>query len=360
VCLPYRGVKWTTVPFHAPEFMGYINYEILRKNYSLFPGYINRIDTGLIVSVMESLYLKKDTVSRIYYDDESTLGLKYNFILESKLKGVAVNALGEDYGYSSLWDEMSYTFAMPDTVFLSGMAKRKLVKEEGLGFFQKQYRWFTLFNYILQNPCEICFENIKDSAKNEQVQQYLLDLDIYAKMKAANLERIKNGETPYRSQYQFVNARLTHSVLIFTIILIIILLALGILYFLNVKSKGDNWTRKKLVTRLMLANSILIVLFLFTFLFCNDNIMFFGSSASDKADYSKDYCKDYSKYYITDNGAPGGITSTTFDYCYKDPESDCINMPLQTLLGIIILGLIVGGILTRFLILPLLKRYEKP
>jgi len=351
VSLPYHGTKWARVPFYPEEFIEYISYATLRNNYK-FPAYINYLDEKSVTSVMDSISFRKDTVRRIFYDDEVTLGLKYKYILESAFKGVAVNALGEDQGYTGLWDEMAYAFARPDTVVISGMPKRRLVKEQGLGLFERLYRRLTLYNYILQNPCEICFENIKDSAKNEQMRQYLLDLDICAKMKAENLERMKNGKVPYRSQFQFVNSMLISTVFVITVILIIILLALGLIYFFKIKAHGDNWSKKKLVTRLLLADSVLIVIFLFTLLFCNDNIMFFGSSASDKPGFSKDYAAD--------NTAPCIASATTFDYCVKDPESDCINMPLQTLLGIIILGLIVGGILTRFLILPLIKRYEKP
>ncbi len=352
VCVPYHGAKWSTDPFNPDKFIEYISYATLRKNYRLFPGYINYLDETLVTSVMDSVGFKKDTLRRIYYDDESSLGFKYDFILKNGFKGVAVNALGEDNGYSGLWDEMSYAFATPDTVLLNGLVKKALVKEKGLGFFQKLYRQLTLYNYILQNPCEICFENIKDSAQNELIQQYLLDLDIYAKMKAANSERLKEGASPYRSQFQYVNEQLTRTIFIITAILVLLLLALGIFYFLKTKSLGDNWNGRKLIARLLLADSILIVLFLFTYLFCSDNILFFESAASDKSGYSKDYS--------TDNSAPGILSSSTFDYCVKDPASDCINMPLQTLLGIMILGLIIGGILTRYLLLPMLKRYEKP
>jgi spore germination protein YaaH len=352
VCLPYHGAKWATTISTPDKFIEYINYATLRKNYQLFPGYINRLDATSVTSVMDSIGAKKDTLRRIYFDDESTLAFKYDFILKSSLRGVAVNALGEDLGYTGLWDEMSYAFAIPDTIFLNANTQKKLVKENDLSFFERAYRQLTLYNYILQNPCEICFENIKDSAKNELMQQYLLDLDIYEKMKAANAERLKNGESPYRSRFQYVNARLTHHVFIITVVLVLTLLILGIIYFLKTKSDGDRWKGRVSIRSMLLVNAILVVLFLFTFLFCNNNILFFGSAASDKEGYSRDYGGD--------NNAPGIIDSTTFDYCVKDPESDCINMPLHTLLGIIILGLVVGGILTRYLLLPMLKRYEKP
>lgn len=134
VCLPYHGVKWTNPAFYPNKSIEYINYTTLRKNY-MFPGYINYLDKTYVTSIKDSIGLKKDTLKRIYYDDEFTLGFKYDFILQSGLKGLAVNALGEDYGYQGLWDEMSYAFAMPDTIHIN--SPKQIKTEIGPSFVRK-------------------------------------------------------------------------------------------------------------------------------------------------------------------------------------------------------------------------------
>jgi spore germination protein YaaH len=145
VCLPYHGVKWAKSAFYPDKFIEYINYTTLRKNH-LFPGYINYLDETYVTSVMDSIGLKKDTLRRIYYDDESTLGFKYDFILKSGFKGVAVNAMGEDNGYQGLWDEMSYAFAMPDTIHINSP---KQIKNETGPSFVRKYSILLMFALAL-------------------------------------------------------------------------------------------------------------------------------------------------------------------------------------------------------------------
>ena len=58
----------------------------------------------------------RDSIYRIWTDNESTLGKKYGFILDSKLNGIAISTLGYDAGYGELWDELAYKFLAPDTI----------------------------------------------------------------------------------------------------------------------------------------------------------------------------------------------------------------------------------------------------
>ena len=138
VCLPYRGTIWYAKNAKRLEFIDYIKYKTLRKTH-LFAGYINYLEDSIgSFVVMDSFrIIRKDTslLRRIYYDDVSTISSKYEFILKNEFAGVAVNGLGDDFGYTGLWDEMSYAFAMPDTVYTASVEQIK--KTEKLNVFNK-------------------------------------------------------------------------------------------------------------------------------------------------------------------------------------------------------------------------------
>ncbi len=52
-----------------------------------------------------------NTSKEVWFDDDYTLGKKYDFALTNKLKGVGIWALGYDNGYNELWDVIENKFA---------------------------------------------------------------------------------------------------------------------------------------------------------------------------------------------------------------------------------------------------------
>ncbi|HMC99151.1 MAG TPA: glycosyl hydrolase family 18 protein, partial [Ferruginibacter sp.] len=346
-CLPYKGTKWSTINGYKDRFIEYITYKTIRDRYP-FHLYTTKMDSTTVTMEMDSLYSLGYVARRIFYDDENTIGKKYQFILDQKLGGAAVNGLGDDFGYMGLWDEMMYAFAEPsDTTFDIPYSKPSLAKTKDLGFFDILARRYALYTYILQHPCEKCYDNIADSAEREKMLQYVADLDIPHKCMLANEERAKNNERPYRSDFEYVSMELTHFLLVMTITIAIILIALIALYLYQLNRKAELWKWKKQVQYLTIGVSVLLILTFFALLFSTDLVPFFGASSSTHGPVAKEY---------TSEKALKIAEAMHSDYCIVDPASECVNMPLTTLLMIVSVVLVIGFLITKYLIFPMMKK----
>lgn len=355
VSLPFRGTKWLINSPFGDKHLEYISYKTLRKNYP-FPAYTNSVDSEANV-VMDSLNVRRTPIRRIYYDDENTFATKFEFIKKNKLGGAAIYNLNDNGSYPELWDEIAYAFANPDTTYIPGdfIVKRNNNK---LTFWEEWSQRFALYNYILQNPCEICFENNPDPEQRERFAQYMSNLKIDSLMQRENQRLMQKHEDTYRSEFEYVNWQLTKLLRTITLIIFIILVGLGIFYFYKIKNKGDKWEWKKVTVRTLIVIANLFILFVFTWVFSSNTLPFFGASVSANSGYSKDYGNYANKLPV--NGIRKD-TITNMGYCeINASNSDCINMPLQTLLGIVTMGLIIGFLITRYLIMPLLKREDVP
>jgi hypothetical protein len=93
-------------------------------------------------------------IVRTLYDDENTLSLKYDYVLNAKLGGVAIWQMGDDDGYGSLSDLMMYKFLAVQTD--SADSVTPLIK---YGFWQSLKNQLLLYYYVLNNPCLSCFNN---------------------------------------------------------------------------------------------------------------------------------------------------------------------------------------------------------
>jgi spore germination protein YaaH len=351
VSLPFRGTKWALSQFFD-KYLEDISYQTIRGNYP-FAAYTTTYADSLFTMVMDSTDKNNHIVRRIFYDDENTISQKFDFILEKKLGGAAIYTINDNANYTGLWDEISYAFGYVDTLPVPGghVYERKVKRE--LSFFEAFAEKFALYNYILQNPCEICYENNKDSAQKERLDQYMADFSTDSLMQKENERLVKHGEDTYRSRFEFINGQLTDLLETITIVIFILLAGLGIFYFIKMKNEGDTWKWKKIVARSLIVVANLFILFLFTWMFSSNAIPYFGAAVSDNSGYSKDYAA-----YVNTTVVPDKIMNT--GYCNVTTSDGCINMPLQTLLGIVIFGLLIGFLITRYLIMPLLKREDIP
>ena len=57
-----------------------------------------------------------NTTKEIWFDDDYTLGKKFDYAISKKLKGVGVWALGYDNGYEELWDVIDDRFASQEKI----------------------------------------------------------------------------------------------------------------------------------------------------------------------------------------------------------------------------------------------------
>jgi hypothetical protein len=241
---------------------------------------------------------------------------------------VGLFCINYDEGLKGLRDELTYKFAVADTVYLRDSIIRRM---PDLSFLQKATRYLALYGYILQNPCVSCFENDATSADDEQViVTYMRELKIDSLIKAR--KRMKAADAvSLKDKFDFVNKQLT-TYLKFTALFFLLVSAGFICFYIaGLRYNGDNWHLKKIVAFILILSSTLFVFAAFAWCFTSDRIPLFG---------------------VSRNSVPGGGECTTDPYC--------INIPFSTLLLIIIAGVFIGFLLFRYFISPLLKEQDIP
>ncbi|SJZ92492.1 glycoside hydrolase family 18 protein [Sediminibacterium ginsengisoli] len=362
VSLPYSGAKWQIGQNGDARFIQYNTYSEIRNRYN-WPVYYDEMSGN---AVMDSLNSRQVPVRSIWYDDEVSLGGKYDYILENGLGGVSVNALGYDKGFGELWDMLAYKFAVIDTVFQKDSLLIKHVPAD-LGFIDRLKRKMALYWYILKNPCEICFEDIKDPAYRDVVYQYLADLRVDSLINDANKKRPLDKR--FISRFEYINHELTSFLGLLTLVFLLLGLICGGIYIYQIKVNSVEWKWKKYGEITLIVVAVFFILFFFAYLFTNDSIPLFGATPAKspaaviigETSATDTIAGVSAATPLADESADTLIADIdTSTACVTDPSTTCINMPLPTLMAIILAGMIAGLLLTRYLIMPLLKRNDIP
>ncbi|MES2328699.1 MAG: glycoside hydrolase family 18 protein [Bacteroidota bacterium] len=352
VCLPYSGTKWQLDEDGHAKLIQYLTYSEIRNRYP-WPVYYDEMSGN---AVMDSLSSKNMPIRSIWYDDDISLGDKYDFIIGNGLGGVSINALGYDKGFGELWDMLAYKFAKVDTVYLKDSI---IVKRGPLTLLERIQRKMTLYWYILKNPCEVCFEDIKDPESGKVINQYLDDLRIDSLRDDANKTRPPNKKI--KSKFEYVNDELTSLLGYLTLFSLLVILVCGCIYVYEIKVKSDEWKWKKHAEIILIVLAVLCIIFSFTYLFTNDSIPLFGAApASVGTEIPVKVVVDSLPTHKEIIDTATTVTVVSNATCITDPNTTCINMPLPTLMAIITAGMLVGLLLTRYLIMPLLKRNDIP
>lgn len=136
--LGYGGISWP-----VPDFLG--NSKALRSGESLNfrtiqEDFVTGGDTTLNAvygfdAEQTSPYYnyeKKGEFRQLWYEDGISLYLKAQWALGKGLGGVAIEGLGQDEGYTEMWDAIGASLVYVDSVVL----KQELIKQKKLGVFQ--------------------------------------------------------------------------------------------------------------------------------------------------------------------------------------------------------------------------------
>lgn len=114
LALPYYSAVWSGVsnqadePDPALQFDHYLTYRDMRAKYCLeTPHYVYERWSGYYEVPIKGT----DRFEKCWFDDSLTLNRKFDWILEEKLAGAGVWALGYDNGYDELWNLLEVKFA---------------------------------------------------------------------------------------------------------------------------------------------------------------------------------------------------------------------------------------------------------
>lgn len=107
--LPYYGQEWNTtsntIPSSTTNFVGSRTYNYIRNNY--IGTYTPTLDQH---SNTQSIIYNSGNWRQCWYDDELTLGERYDMVRDKKIGGIGIWALGYDDGYNELWDLIADRF----------------------------------------------------------------------------------------------------------------------------------------------------------------------------------------------------------------------------------------------------------
>lgn len=334
IILPYRGVRCFTDPMQPSRnsFIGYLPFSDIQTMISGGAKYNEASETAYLDTVYHD-----QRNYRIWFDNESTLSKKYDYILKNGIAGLAIYFVNYDGAYNELNDELLYKFTYVDTVFTASPVILEMPK---LSFFKRLKRHLVLWNFILQHPCATCFEDASNSHdENRLFRAYLGDLKIYEFVNAEKKEidtrsgiksLLASQNITVKDVFNHVNKEfntfLKYGVLIFLFISMVFI----VVYIFGIKYYGGEWKYKKMMAGILCGIIAVFLLLLSTYCFTSDLIPLFGVS----------------------NPSFNG------DGCAVDPT--CVNVPYNTLLLLIFISVLVGFAVFRYLIIPLISKDDVP
>ena len=118
LALPYYGSMWEGTISEdgstSTMFERKVTYREIRSLFNEDFVIRNKLSPVLEKKSMTNYFninYPDNTSKEVWFDDDYTLGKKYDFALTNKLKGVGIWALGYDNGYNELWDVIENKFA---------------------------------------------------------------------------------------------------------------------------------------------------------------------------------------------------------------------------------------------------------
>ncbi|WP_158569083.1 glycosyl hydrolase family 18 protein [Chitinophaga silvisoli] len=197
--LPYDGIKWVGNTY------SFMSYKDIKKAYPQ--------DSMVSYDVTAaSAY-----IGNIWFNDPTTLDVKYDYVLRNGLGGVAICPLGADDGYGELWDELTDKFVVVDTVWMDKVRLTPLpVEKPGLWTRIKQRIKYELraIHQLLKDPCSIS----TNYYKSDEYFRYL------------------------------------------AIFLFVCVVLIGIFYLYNVRMEGSDWKLRKKVLYVWIGVIVLAML----------------------------------------------------------------------------------------------------
>ena len=123
LALPYYGSMWTGELGEKgaveSKFERKVTYReimnLFSKNLAVNSNAVPFLDQKSMTNYYNFTY-PDNTTKEIWFDDDYTLGKKFDYAISKKLKGVGVWALGYDNGYEELWDVIDDRFASQEKI----------------------------------------------------------------------------------------------------------------------------------------------------------------------------------------------------------------------------------------------------
>jgi hypothetical protein len=153
--LSYQGIRWD-ISGRQDKIAEVMPYDAIRKRYPSDTAIL--FDADVSAAFADDKDADGNVVGQTWFDDAASLGAKYDYVLASKLGGVALWPMGADDGYTDLWDELTYKFTYVDTVRLD-MVRLLPPVHVPLTFWQRvKTRFFfeaRMLGLLMRSPCSV-------------------------------------------------------------------------------------------------------------------------------------------------------------------------------------------------------------
>jgi spore germination protein YaaH len=208
------------------KFRQYIPYSQIRLNYQYAPVSYNNEQAYASIETRDD---EGNLTGHIYYDNESSLEQKYDFIIQNGLGGVAIRDLGADEGYGELWDVLASKFIRIDTISKELVPLKPIVAKDQ-----------SIWGYIKRN----------------------------------SIAYYRALQFPCDAQYDHPDEMLLTIVNIFLGLLSLLII---IILIYQIKDKGEKWRWKKLLIKILIVSINLFIITIFMWLYIDNRFPWFGA-----------------------------------------------------------------------------------
>lgn len=189
LALPYYGSMWEgtinksgVVESRAERKVTYSEIMNLMKNELVFnKTSVPIFDETSMTNYMNFVY-SDNTTKEIWFDDDYTLGKKYDYALTNKLKGIGIWALGYDNGYDNLWKVIEDKFSTEKINFSDPIAEMEGYPINISKFIIKNKRVFVMsalffsFSLVIGLIIVLSDWRIRESILNDQILKLVFSL----------------------------------------------------------------------------------------------------------------------------------------------------------------------------------------
>lgn len=296
----YQGISWPMPDFipgsRATGLGTSINFNTIQQTIlptvGQYDGAVLGYDPEQAAAYLN--YGEIGNLKQLWFEDARSLSEKYNWALENQVGGVGIWGLGFDEGYTELWDAIGANLIYIDSMVLD--TTKVLSKKEGtkLGFWNyvkiyfNDVQWAGVNDIYLGDPnnSDYCYFDPYPSreAIQELKAQYEID-DFWLHPK--RFKKYDNTEFNALDSYQQCisllgrwdrYAELNGKA---AIILFILLFVAGVTIFLGVKTHGDEWVWRVVLTHISIGIGLLSLISVFFYAFFSTHIGFLGAGSNE-------------------------------------------------------------------------------
>lgn len=329
--LPYYGSQWEIYNKNgAGQFVKYLTLDEIASHFHEPSLYDPQTASTFINLLNENNKL----TGQIWYNNAKAMDNIYGFILQNGLGGIAVEPMETKIGYADIWAGIGNNFLQFDTLpILLGLNMAISDAQYSVKMYvdsiKKNERfsasWDSVINYSWESDSlgrGSLLKSIRFLFEYPCKKNFILSDD--------TLRQMYREGTPYLSYIKassvlfFRISRVTEFFLaIVSLFFLLGFLIIGYIYLSKLRKIGSTWKFRKTAGIILLLLAALMILFIFMYMFLSDLIPGFGA-----------------------NSGAGNMA--------------CYNMPFGILLMIIISGILLGVLIMRYLIFPIIKKDDVP